>query len=236
MGIISPGGELCEFWLRSRKGRLRAWQSNKLSSPQRSFDPAIAGLVEVWGLSRLAASSAKFGFAPERGAYAPGSRTSSHPHRGHLIPLSRDWWRYGDSNPRFDNRRPPTSVEVHSMSFNQGWTLTDLHGCSNLYSNPSPQCLVFGSRQKADFGLPNSRITPGDAVTVARRRRIAAKRRNWLSTTRRLTRESAPRGKSERSSPRLTPKLRESNWSTSRSAPFASRGSRLNGTKLRNPL
>ena len=52
MGIISPGGELCEFGFAPER-RLRAWQSNKLSSPQRSFDPAIAGLVEVWGLSRL---------------------------------------------------------------------------------------------------------------------------------------------------------------------------------------
>ena len=85
----------------------------------------------------------------------------------------------------------------------------------------SSRCHAFGNHQKVDFGSPNSPITPGDAVIAARRRRIAGKRRNWLSTTRRLTRGSARPGKFERSSPRLTPRSRESNWSANRFAPFA---------------
>ena len=64
-----------------------------------AFDPAAAGLVEVWGLSRLC-RALPIWLRIHHGAHAPGSRTRSHPLKGHLIPLPRDWWRYGDSNPR----------------------------------------------------------------------------------------------------------------------------------------
>ena len=82
-------------WLRILSGAHAPGSRTHSHPPQRSFDPATAGLVEVWGLSRLRRTLPVW-LRILSGAHAPGSQTHSHPRKGHLIPLPRDWWRYGD--------------------------------------------------------------------------------------------------------------------------------------------
>ena len=90
------GVELCQLGCAFTMALTRRAIEHALIPLKCHFIPLPAGSVEVWGLFQLR-RALPVSLRYHLGAHAPpASRTHSHPPKCLLIPLPRDWWRYGD--------------------------------------------------------------------------------------------------------------------------------------------